>query len=346
MTTTVTHHIPALQHAIADLTGYEDADTLRWQQACVHAAQQLTGAQGRYAGTDIDRLAQGLDLAQRGGVTLAQDLDDLSAEVVSGNAHYTVDLAQPGCPCTDFQQHKTPCMHLLAVEIHTGALGPFAASAPLLPPDTAPPATTTSLPEAPGATASGPARARRTRTVRTPRRQAPALTGSPASWATSEAPASMNVKFKVATMEVMYTARDTNDRDLQDRMTTLLPWLAEVMAACEANYHARQQAAAQPTPPAPPAPAPERTLEAHIAATSQATRQAQTAASPNGAGPAANGRRTPPPPPASEHTTDRDPSWCAIHSCTMEQHSNDRGIWWSHYLGTDAHGKKRYCKGE
>ena len=77
MATTVTHHIPTLQHAIADLTGYEDADTLRWQQACVHAAQQLTGAQGRYAGTDTDRLAQGLDLAQRGGVTLAEALDDL-----------------------------------------------------------------------------------------------------------------------------------------------------------------------------------------------------------------------------------------------------------------------------
>ena len=70
----------------------------------------------------------------------------------------------------------------------------------------------------------------------------------------------MNVKLKVGTMEVMYTARDTNDRDLQDRMTTLLPWLAEVMAACEANYHARQQAAqqaaAQPTSLALAAPAP------------------------------------------------------------------------------------------
>ena len=129
-------------------------------------------------------------------------------------------------------------------------------------------------------------------------------------------------------------------------MTTLLPWLAEVTAACEANYHARQLAATPPTPPALEAPAPERTLEAHVAATSQATMQAQTAASSNGAGPAANGRHTPPPPPASEDTTDRDPSWCAIHRCTMEQHSNDRGIWWSHYLGTDAHGKKRYCKGE
>jgi hypothetical protein len=28
-------------------------------------------------------------------------------------------------------------------------------------------------------------------------------------------------------------------------MTTLLPWLAEVMAACEANYAARQQAEAE-----------------------------------------------------------------------------------------------------
>ena len=95
--------------------------------ACT-AAQQLTGEQGRYAGTDTDRLAQGLDLAQRGGVTLAEDLDDLRAEVTSGTAHYTVDLAQLGCPCLDVQQRNAPCMHLLAAEIHTGALGLFTAS--------------------------------------------------------------------------------------------------------------------------------------------------------------------------------------------------------------------------
>ena len=151
MATTVSHRLPPTQaHAIADLTGYEDADTLRWQQACVQAAQHLTAERGRYAGTDPDRLAQGLDLAQRGGVTLAEDLDDLRAEVTSGNAHYTVDLAQLGCLCLDFQQRKAPCTHLLAAEIHTGALGLFTASAPLRPPDTAPPATNTSLQEAPG----------------------------------------------------------------------------------------------------------------------------------------------------------------------------------------------------
>ena len=359
MATTVSHRLSTTQdHAIADLTGYEDADTLRWQQACVHAAQQLTGEQGRYAGTDTDRLAHGLDLAQRGCVTLAEALDDLRAEVTSGNAHYTVDLAQLGCPCLDFQQCKAPCTHLLAAEMHTGALGLFTASGPLIPPDTTPPATHTSVQETPGsrsgpsarqeepgATASGPARARRTRTVRAHRGQAPAPTGSAASWPTSEAPASMNVKLKVGNMELMYTARDTNDRDLQDRMTRLLPWLAEVMAACEANAEARQQtakpAAAQPTPPPPPAPAPERTLDEQGAATVQAARPAQATASPNGAGPAVDGRRTPPPPPASERINDMDPSWCPIHQCQMQQRSNARGFWYSHRLHSGA-----YCKGE
>jgi hypothetical protein len=344
MATTVSHPVSTLQHAIEGLTGYEDADTLRWQQACVHAAQQLTGTQGRYAGTDSDRLAQGLDLAQRGGVTLAEDLNDLHAEVTSGTTHYTVDLAQFGCPCLDGQQRNAPCMHLLAAEIHIGALGLCTAAGPLLPLDTTPPATHTSVQEEPGVTASGPVRARRTRTGRAHRGQAPAQAGSAATWPTSEAPASMNVKLKVGNMELMYTARDTNDRDLQDRMTRLLPWLAEVMAACEANYNARQQAATQTaeprTPTPPPAPAPERTLAGQGAAAVQAARPAQATASPNGAGPAAEDRRTPPPPPASECTNDTDPSWCPLHQCQMQQRSNARGSWYSHRLPSGA-----YCKG-
>ena len=124
-------------------------------------------------------------------------------------------------------------------------------------------------------------------------------------------------------------------------MASVLPWLAEVMAACEANYEARQQAAKRAessTPPPQSAPT-EPTLHEQVAAAVQAP------ASPNGIGPAAEDRRTPPPPPAAEGPSDTDPSWCAIHICTMEQHSNARGIWWSHYLGTDAHGKRRYCKG-
>ena len=37
METTIPHRIPTLQHAIAGLTGYEDADTLRWQHHVMDA---------------------------------------------------------------------------------------------------------------------------------------------------------------------------------------------------------------------------------------------------------------------------------------------------------------------
>jgi len=341
MATTVSHRLsPTQAHAIVDLAGYKDADTLRWQQACVHTAQQLTGTQGRYAGIDTDRLAHGLDLAQRGCVTLAEDLDDLRAEVTSGNAHYTVDLAQPGCPCPDFQQRQAPCTHLLAAEIHTGARGLCTASGPLIPLDTAPPATHTSVQAEPGATASGPARARRTRTGRLPRGQAPAPTGSAARWPTSEAPASMNVKLRIGSMELMYTARDTNDQDLQDRMTKVLPWLAEVMAACEANADARQQAAqqaAEPSTPTPPPAPTEHTLDEQIAA---AVHTAQSTTSSNGQSqtPARD-------PAAAQHAArhDNDPSWCARHQVTLTWHDgNERGPgWFSHRLADGS-----YCKGK
>ena len=155
----------------------------------------------------------------------------------------------------------------------------------------------------------------------------------------------MNAKPRIGNMELMYTARDTNDRDLQDRMTRLLPWLAEVMAAYEAHDNARQhaakQTAEQPTPPPPPSPEPERILEEQVAATVQAAMPAQATASPNGTGPAADGRHTPPLPPASERTNDMDPSWCPIHQCQMPQRSNERGSWYSHRLPSGV-----YCKGE
>src|SRR5215470_7042516 len=50
MSTTVSHPLPSTQaHAIAELTGYEDAATLRWQQVCVQAVYQLTALlNGRY----------------------------------------------------------------------------------------------------------------------------------------------------------------------------------------------------------------------------------------------------------------------------------------------------------
>src|SRR5499427_7587350 len=135
MSTTVSYQVPAAQQqAIADLTGYEDAATLRWQQACMQAANTLTARpSGRYVTVRMERMRQGLELAQRGAVTLPEDGEDLSAVVRSGTNLYQVDTRLLTCPCADYQKHLQACKHLLSVEIHLGALG-------LLPPSTPEPA--------------------------------------------------------------------------------------------------------------------------------------------------------------------------------------------------------------
>ena len=75
-----TSDLPTPQaQAIADLTGYEDAATLRWQQACVQAANTLTALpNGRYVTVRMERMRQGLELAQRGAVTLPEDREELT----------------------------------------------------------------------------------------------------------------------------------------------------------------------------------------------------------------------------------------------------------------------------
>src|SRR5262249_19544898 len=125
MATTVSHPLPSAQaHAIADLTGYEDEATLRWQQACVQAANTLTAfPNGRYVTVRMERMRHGLELAQRGAVTLPDDGQDLSAVVRSGNNIYQVDTRLLTCTCADYQKHLQACKHLLAVEVHLGALG-------------------------------------------------------------------------------------------------------------------------------------------------------------------------------------------------------------------------------
>src|SRR5262249_36827643 len=130
MSTTVSQIPTAQQQAIAGLTGYEDPDTLRWQQACVQAAQQLTGDSGRLAGVDQGRLARALDLAQHGAVTLVDDGD--SYEVRSGKTTYTFRTGHL-CACQDQQRYpQILCKHGVAATIHTGALG-LMPPAPALP---------------------------------------------------------------------------------------------------------------------------------------------------------------------------------------------------------------------
>src|SRR6266436_2933706 len=219
MATTVSHPIPTAQaQAIADLTGYEDAATLRWQQACVQAANQLTALpNGRYVNVRMERMRQGLELAQRGAVSLPEDGEELSAVVRSGNNMYQVDTRLLTCPCADYQKHLQACKHLLAAEIHLGALG-------LVPPD-----------------GPAPAAAEEPAPVRDPAPMAPAP--SPATCPISEAPASLNIKLKIGNMELMFTMRDVDDLKLQRRATMSLPWLQDILHGCEANLAARQQEA-------------------------------------------------------------------------------------------------------
>src|SRR5947209_18479292 len=131
MATTVSHPNPTTQaQAIADLTGYEDAATLRWQQACVQVANTLTALpNGRYVNVRMERMRQGLELAQRGAVTLPEEGEEFSAVVRSGHNVYQVDTRLLTCACADYQKHLQACKHLLAVEVHLGALG-LAAPAP------------------------------------------------------------------------------------------------------------------------------------------------------------------------------------------------------------------------
>jgi len=115
MATNVTHRLPTLQdQAIADLTGYEDAATLRWQQACVQAANTLTALpNGRYVNVRMERLRQGLELAQRGAVTLPDDGQALSAVVRSGTNLSQIDTRLLTCTCADYQKHLQACKHVL-----------------------------------------------------------------------------------------------------------------------------------------------------------------------------------------------------------------------------------------
>jgi hypothetical protein len=313
MATTVSHPIPPAQaQAIADLTGYEDAATLRWQQACVQAANTLTALpNGRYVQVRMERMRQGLELAQRGAVTLPEDGEQLSAVVRSGHNVYQVDTRLLTCPCADYQKHLQACKHLLAVEVHLGALG-------LLPP---------SAPE--------PAAAEEPAPVQDPAPMAPAP--STASWPISEAPASLNIKLKIGPMELMFTMRDVDDLKLQRRATMSLPWLQEILHGCEANLTARQQAEEERQVQA-------RSLDEQIAAAVAAAMQAQ-AASTNGHSPQRSTATAHQPPEAERLASayDHDPGWCPKHQVTMRWHDgNARGPgWFSHQLADGT-----YCKGK
>ena len=242
MATTVSHRLsPTQAHAIADLTGYEDADTLRWQQACVHAAQYPHGRARAAMSPGMDRMAQGLELAQRRGVTLAEDREDLSAVV---RAATTSIRSTHGCSPAPVRTTRSTCRPASICWRWKSTWVRWDSCRPAAPE----PAAAEEPAQNPAPTAPAP---------------------STASWPISEAPASLNIKLKVGNMELMFTMRDVDDLKLQRRATMSLPWLTDILHGCEANLATRQQEAEEERQ------AQARSLDEQIAAAVAAAMKAQ-----------------------------------------------------------------------
>lgn len=301
--TSLPHPLPSrTAHAIAALYGVEDDTLVAWQRFCAQTAETLRQQH------DAERLRKALALAQGGCVEVE---DGGFAVVTSGTKLYHV---QPdgSCDCPDYAHRRTPCKHVLAVLIHTRAhelAAPSTSPAPAAKPPCLPP------------------------------RAAQA-----GRWQTTEAAASCNIKLRVGTMELWYTARDVDDATLQQRLQAVLPWLNDVLLACEADDAARVAARAaapvpQAPPQAPPAVPPQLDVQALV---QQAVQQALAAANGHAAS-------TPPPPasprasaaPSAPEPDDQQTGFCSIHQVPMEQKSNDRGTWYSHWL----RGEQQHCKG-
>jgi hypothetical protein len=170
----------------------------RWQHAVAQVSAQLC-AKLRVE-VAPERVRKALDLVLANAVTLHADG---TASVQSGNQTYTL---APECTCADAKHRTEFCKHALAVELHRRALALLEGPAPT-------PASNPT-PAAPSQAAAAPL---------------PAAPSAPASnaWDVHEAPASACFKFRVGTMELMYTLRGVDDVELQRRITATLPTLQE-----------------------------------------------------------------------------------------------------------------------
>jgi hypothetical protein len=311
-------HLNAL---IAEL--YGDASTptplstsdQRWHHAVTQVEEQLCTK----LRVEVlpERMRKALELVRANAVTLHADG---SASVASGKQTYTL---APDCPCADAKHRTELCKHTLAVELHRRALALFHGTAA----EPTPPAEPVPTPAAPSPSQVAAAAA-----------LPPAAPSAPASaaWPVAEAPASACFKFRVGTMELLYTLRGVDDAELQRRMTATLPTLQEVIEACEeraAQRAAAREAQAAQAQQAPTAAIPQADLQALL---QQAVQQALAAA---------NGQATPPPPaPPSTGTAAANGGapFCHVHHAPLELRTNDRGSWWSHWVASE----KRYCKGD
>jgi hypothetical protein len=268
-----------------------------------------------------ERMRQALDLVRADAVTLHADG---SASVQSGKQTYTL---APECTCGDAKHRTELCKHTLAVELHRRALALLEGTAP-----------TPASSAAPAAPSASPAAA-----AATPPAALPTAPSTPASaaWDVHEAPVSSCFKIRVGALEWTHTMRGTDDAELQPRLQTILPTLRDIAAALEAMHAEREAAKAAPAAPRPPAPQPASAPADLQALIQQAVQQALAAA--NGQAP---GTPPPAPPhhgaaPSAPEPDDQQTGFCSIHQVQMEQKSNERGTWYSHWL----RGEQQHCKG-
>ena len=297
-----------------------------WPQAVAQVEEQLRAK--LHVEVLPERMRKALELVGANAVTLQADG---SASVQSGKQTYTL---APDCPCADAKHRTELCKHTLAVELHRRALALL--EGPAAEPASAPsPAPAAPSPSQPAAVAVLPLAAP----------SAPSAPGSHA-WDVHEAPASACFKFRVGTMELLYTLRGVDDAELQRRITATLPTLQEGIEACEERAAqravAREAAQAAQAPPAPPAPQPT-SAPADLQTLVQQALQQALAAQANGAAPStpapaapSNGQRQ-----AKPKTGDQATGFCSLHTVAMEPHENERGSWYSHWLPED----ERHCKG-
>ena len=316
-----------LNELIAELYGDHPAALStageRWPQAVTQVGEQLRAK--LHVEILPERMRKALELVGANAVTLQADG---TASVQSGKQTYTL---APNCPCADAKHRAELCKHALAVELHRRALalchGAAADPTPTAEPAAAPAAPSASLPAAAAA-------------------RPPAAPSAPASaaWPVAEAPASACFKFRVGTMELLYTLRGVDDAELQRRITATLPTLQEVIEACEERAAQRaaareaQAAQAQPAPPAPPAPQPTS-----APADLQTLVQQALAAAANGQAPGTPAPAAPIPgaAPSGAAPDDQQTGFCSMHQVQMEQKHNERGTFYGHWLADE----KRHCNG-
>jgi hypothetical protein len=297
-----------------------------WQDAVAQVGEQLRAK--LHVEVLPDRLHKALALVLAHAVTLDPDG---TASVQSGKQ--TSRLA-PDCPCADATHRAELCTHTLAVELHRRALALLDSTAPASSPTAAAAPVSTTPPLS----------------VEIPLAATPPATGdthqerlpSADRWEVTEAPASCCLRLRVGDLEILYTMRDVTDAELTSRVQHLVPWVQDVLdQARERQAHLdllrqqREAASTGPTAvPQPPPLSPPADVQTLI---QQAVQQALAAQQPPSSGQApSNGTAPAATPPASPA------DWCPLHHVAMEQRSNTKGTWYSHWVASEH----RSCKGK